>query len=574
MANVDAVEVFDLTPIVTGWPERQDIYSQPTPPPDDGFSVIELGDILAGQTFDTNTNNKPQGGGTGSAELGEDFTQHDDWFEAFHIVPRRLDFGNILTPQSSTLDVYSAHRKDQKDWTGFTNNAGVGVTATNLPSLPETFDPETSFNLTIDVDTDGPPSVDSTFDFTFDDGEASSIPITLERIILFFLQPNIPYIETLEWGTDVIAHADGTEMRASYRKNPRQIFDWDCFIEEGRERGRVESLLFDWSTRVFGVPVWHELTKLTAAASSGATTITVESTNYADYRVGGLVVVYQDSLNFDVHTISAFTATTITIESPLGASYAVNTFVAPVRTAVLDRVPNYNRYIVGGSNVQLRFRVTDNDPDSSIADTSAFSSYNSKVLLDDCNGVSGTMQETNPRDVVVIGNTAGRTSQSSAWDNAKRTSQKTFLAFGKQAVWEHRQLLHALRGRQISFYIPTFSNDLIVDDALTSGANTMIVQNIGYSKFIQERQHRDVIRITFNNGDPALIRTITASSEIDSDQETLTLGDTWPDNYATSDVERVEFIEKSRFNSDTVRLDHELGERLVRITVPVQTVLE
>jgi len=502
-----------------------------------------------------------------------------DWWEHFHVIPREVILGNVLSNQQIAFEVYSAFRREFHDWTDFINNAGAGVEMLNLPPFPYTFGPQSSggLNLILNVSTSGDPKVDDTLDFVFDVPATISIPIELDRIVLFELPPEMPYVETLEFLTDVLGHKDGTEQRIALRKNPRQLFTWNFILEDGLERTRVHNFLFDWQHRIFGVPQWHELTRLTAAASIDDFTVTVQTTDYADYRTdeakGNLVLIYaEDGSFYDVLPLNSLTTTTLTFESGLLNDYPVGAIVCPLRTGVLTDSLTGSRFPTADARLRLDFRVLDNDGD--LGDVSAWPAFNSKVLLDDCNVVRGTFGEKFERRINVIDGQTGATEQESPWPVNRRVSRKTFRAVGKQGVWDVRQLLHALKGQQVSWYLPSFSEDLIPDSTLNSGSNQLNIVHVGYTRFVQSRNGRNIIRITFNNGDPPLVRTVTGSTESSPTSEQLVLDDTWPSSYTVDDVDRIEFVEKVRFDTDRIQIRHEVGDRIAIITAPVTAVLE
>lgn len=496
----------------------------------------------------------------------------EEWFESFHVIPRSFAFGNLLTPQSEDITVHSAFRKISHNWTLFTNNAGAGTTLVGLPSLPRTFAPQESLTMQLQVDTDGPASVDSTLEFVFGTvPQTIFVPITFDRVVLFVPEPELPYVEFLEFLTDVMEHKDGTEQRFKLRKSPRQFFQWNWILEDGVERSKFHNTLFEWQTRVFGIPVWHDETILTSAASINDTVINVRDTTYGDFRAGGLVVLYTDENTFDVHTIDSLTATSITLTSKLLNSHVNGTRVAPVVTAVIEGSPTGGRFPTASGTARLNFRVTDND--ISIASTAAFSSFNSKVLIDGCNLVQGQLEESFEQNVIVIDSETGLSKQFSTWSNNRRGHGLTLLAQGRQSLWETRQLLHALGGRQTSFYAASFSEDLTPNADLGSGSALLSIANVGYTKFVQSRQPRDVIRVVFNDGTPDVLRTVLSSVEVDSTTETLTVDTVWAATYPTSTIKQIEFVEKVRWDTDRIQISHERGARRAKISGPIKAVL-
>ncbi len=506
----------------------------------------------------------------GDAQLWEESSLTRDWFERFHVVPREFDFGNLLSTQQEAIEVYSAFRYSNHTWIDWINNAGAGVTLIGLPAFPYVFMPQTGLQMTLQIDTTGEPIIDTTLDFVFDTGTVK-VPIKAQRVTLFNLPPELPYTEVLAFLTDVIEHTDGSEQRISLRKNPRQFFEWEIIMEPGIERQIMDSLMFEWQSRIWGIPVWHELTTLTVAAGIGTSTINVETTNFADYRIGGLVLIRTSQTVYDVLVLVSKTSNTLTFENPTLKAHGVGAQVMPLRTAVIEGQPRGSRYPTDAESLFLRFRVRDND--ASLASTAAFSTYNSKVLVDDLNGIQTALEETFDQTIVVIDNETGTTEEMSDWDRHRRVSNKTFLAKGRQRVWEVRQLMHALRGRQVSWYLPTFGKDLELLINTISGSPLMQIRNCGYTQFVKSRQPKNVIRVVLTDG-TVILRKILSSTVVDENQETLTLDGNWPSIITPAQISRISFVEKVRFDSDQIRFAHLVGDRVVKISAPVKVVFE
>lgn len=500
-----------------------------------------------------------------------------DWFEKFHVRPGEFIFGNILSTQQVPVSVYSAYRTATHSWDAFVNNAGAGVELLNTPTFPYTFPPQTGFQgLLLVVATNGPPVVDTTLDFVFDTMTISPI-IQLNRLVLFDLPPEMPYTELLEFLTDIHAHRDGSEQRIALRKNPRQSFEWDLVLEDAFTRSRIHNLLFDWHARNFGIPIWHEARFLSAAVTAGAMTASIATTSYADYRVGGLVLIYESHTKFDVMEIdtAGIGATTLTFTNPVQNTYTTKALMMPLRTGNLQPTVAGSRLLSDGGRLALRFRVNDND--NNLASTAGWNTYNSKVVLDDVNSVgeSGlSVAEELIRDLIVIDGDVGQSTVETLWPHDKRSHTKTFWTKTPADLWKVRQLLHALRGRQTSFYLPTKGYDLIPTTGLLNLGTSLTVRNVGYARYVAQRQTRNIIQVVFNDGTATLTREITASSEVDANTETMTVDIAWPATKALSTIDRIQFIELSRFESDTFRFRYALGERTCRVSAPTITVFD
>lgn len=496
-----------------------------------------------------------------------------DWFERVHVLPRvKIDFGNIITLEQDEYELYNAFRNASVQLNSLVNNVAPGIEFPNL-SVPSSVGPQCSFldptstgngagtglgtlvKLKVNALSDGLPIFDSDVVFTFDSGDVVSLLLAGSRIVLMPMEYEAPVKEVLAWLTDIIEAVDGSEQRIALRKNPRQVFEV-VYKLDGNDRQRMQMLLMDWTDNVFGFPLWHEKLKLTAAVSAGATTYQVANADEVDLRVGGLAVVFTDSNTFDVINISALTSTQITAADPSVNAYPAGTTIMPLRTARIVGAVAAVRSPVTLEEFRIRFEVTDNDTGALTGSTAAYSTYNSRVLFDDCNVIAGgAMPGEYKRRIYRIDNSTGKVEASSSWDRNKRSTQKGFVLRNRAEILAFRKMLLSIRGRQKAFYMPTFIEDLEVKATLVTGANTMDIERIEYERFAQSRFPKTVFRITFTDG-TSLVREVQSAASVDSTTERLTLDTTWPANRTVDEIVRVQFYELLRFDADSVPIEY------------------
>lgn len=499
---------------------------------------------------------------------GEILTPGGDWFEMVHVVPRSIDFGNILATIEETFELFNAYRTQNVSLTAFTNDVDPGSDVTDLPSLPYTLGALNGVVLTCETTLTDDPNFDGNLVFTFDVGDAY-LAIQGVRLILWYFEPESPVRERLAWLTDVHQARGGSEKRTSPRESPRQSFTHRYRLY-GQERRQARMYLMDWQSQLFGLPLYEAQVALTADVSAGAFTINVTTRSYSDFRVGGQAVVFTSRDTFDALVIDSMTATSITFTTALQNSYEAGTVVAPIRRVQIADLVTADQHRLNLEDFSATFEVQDTDVN--LADTSAFSSYEGKVLLDDCNPVVRTVAERFRTRVSVIDGKTGLREYRGRWPNMKRGHVQTFSGRTRQGVWEMRQLLYALRGRQVSFYTVTWSPDLLVTGTLTATQDLMDIENIGYTRFAQKRNPMRHVRILFTDGS-VLLREITDAEVVDADTERLTVDFAWPSTKTPSEVARVEFVELVRFDSDEIEIEHEEPGR-ARTSVPVLSLIE
>jgi hypothetical protein len=494
----------------------------------------------------------------------------DTFFDQVFLLPRTVEVGLVLSTKNFTLDLYSSFRNATRYFTTFLNEAGAGIVIPDLPALPAAMPPQSGYTLHLQILTSGPPTIDGDLHFVFDSGDPI-LHLDGMRTVLFPYEPEAPIVEKLSFLTDIRERQNGTEQRASLRANPRQTFVV-TYLLEGDERKAAALCLADAQARAFGLPVWFEGTTLTAAATIGSPTINVGATAYSDLRVNGLAVIFNTSKDYEILEIQSIGGSTITFKSNVTKNFAAGTRVMPVRITFANEVLRGSREVVNLQEYRIQLSALDNGVD--LSSTAAWSSYAGKVLLDDPNFTDGSLPETLERRLVVFDNETGVFTVSTPWDASKRGHPKRFFSRTRQKLWEVRQLLHALRGRQVSFYIPTFSQDLEPTASITSGSTVMNVKNVGYTKFGRARKPFNLIRVVFNDGTASIVREISACNEIDANEEQIQVTAAWGVDKTIAKIAAVQLVEKVRLDSDDVELTHLDGNGQAVIEMPVKVVLD
>jgi hypothetical protein len=501
-----------------------------------------------------------------------------NWFDRVHGIPRELDFGNIITPVTKRFEVHNASDAPVTI-TAITNNPQLGISLPDtvaphvLGAHASTLDPSASLSLAPAGARAIAGAVGAAF---FDEPlvfftalNLVEIGVTGSRTVVLFSPWESGTEEWLEWLTPIIEAQDATEQRISARSFPRQGFNvrWQL---EGAERRRMNLLVEQLHGASVGMSVWTEQVALTVAASATQTVLTVDSTNDVDLRVGELAIVYGGPGTFDVQRVTAKTATTITLEAGLLNSYPVGTPVMPLRLGLLAPSVSGARYPTTVQDMATRFTVTDNHTGAPTGSTAGWSALDGKVFLDDFNFVDVAMQEARERRLLLLDNETGIQGHTSRWARDRRRQSKRWHTKTRAELMKLRRLLLALRGQQVSFKVPTFAEDLVVTQTLSSGANTMVIENVAFSRYVVSGRQ---FRITFTDGSK-LVRTVTASSELSATEEQLTLNDTWPSTKLASEVVRVEFVETCRFASDRITIQHGAHVGKATVEVPVRQLKE
>ena len=525
------------------------------------------------------------------------------WFEKLHVYPddradnpllredAKIEFGNILAQLDKDYIIHNAFRETTAVLGAIVNGITPGI-ETPLVSVSDTITAQTSLYAATSVFNDavtdfsnrslvevrlralleGLSNFDGDVQFVFDI-DAVTVTASGSRISMITEEYEFPYSSTESYLTDIIPVRDGGEQRISLRKNPRESYN-TIFRLDGVNRQRFHAQLFGFHALNFGLPLWEEAVRTTAAVSSGTFQYQISGGDDVDFRVDGLAVVITDANVFDVITISAVTDTLITSSSASQFAYAANTRLIPVRSVRIRGGVRTKQFKFGDfEEFRITFENTDNTgaPSGSSTDWQS-NTYLGKILLDECNVAKVSIPVTLERKITVVDSVTGAVTQGSGWDRDKRVSVKGFRASGRAQLLDLKNLFRYLNGRQKSFYLPTFINDLNAAETLGSGQNFLDIERINYARFIENRDSKNTFRITFTDGSQ-LFRVIESSADhpTQDDQERLTLDTTWPSEKLVSQVTRIEWIELVRLDTDEVRYEYaRIG--LVKVNVPVRVV--
>ncbi len=509
----------------------------------------------------------------------------DQYFNDIYVLPTFIDVGVVLSEIVIAMEVYSSYLSGTVTWTGYDDTgAGVGVSLDNAsPPPPDALlGPQSGSTHELTVDVNGPPTIDSDLIFDFTDPDLNAvqilIPISGTRSVMFPYEPETPIVESLKWVTEINKSSNGFEQRSSLRDVPRSTIKM-TYRTENADIRTIENTLFDGQARTFGIPVWFQATGLTSAIVANDTIINVSDTTNLNLIVGNLAIVWADSETFEALQISSFTTTTITFSSGFNDAFDIDSIVMPVLTADILNFVGNDRFRVGPEDFDISFVINDNG--ESLADTSAFNSYTptdgvERVLLDDGNFVSGQrIREELNRQIRVIDNETSFPLVFTDQDVSRERTQKGFFTRTPGELSNVRALLHALGGRQVSFYLPSFSKDFDPDANVSSADEAVTVIDVDYVNKVAQRQPRNVIRVVGTDGTVSDPKLVTGSSKPGAGQETISIA---PDNIgvtiALENIERIEYIKKSRIDTDTIEINHLDSNGKAAITFPVITVLE
>jgi len=352
--------------------------------------------------------------------------------------------------------------------------------------------------------------------------------------------------EVLEWRTDVLQARAG-EQRIALRTRPREIVTFRHRLD-ALSMARAAELSRAGFAGEWHVPLWHMSLQPNAALAQGATEISVK-TGVSDFRTGDMAAVAIDGREAATVPIASVQADRLILAEPLvlqlpGPNVAARRVtVAPIRAGVLTTAVEITRRRQGEGTVTATFLLRD-APDLAAP---TLPSYLGRPVQTDPSLVRRPLAATLRRAVEYVDNGFGPVMVEPLREVFTRGEAIPLKAQGPAARWAQRRWLWSLRGRQASFWLPTWGHELQLRSPMTSASVLMRVAPVAAPPAYVGR------RIMLEMPGALRFRTITATTPEGPDHR-LTLSSNLGEPVPLTT--KVHFLTPMRADADRVEIQH------------------
>lgn len=363
--------------------------------------------------------------------------------------------------------------------------------------------------------------------------------------------------EVLEWRTDVLRTGTG-EQRIALRPRPREIVTFRHRLD-ALGMARAAELAHAGFAGDWRVPLWHMALQPGADVAAGATEILIDTT-VADFRSGSLAAIAVDGHEAAAMAIGGVQPDRLVLTEPLNqqlpaVSVAAHRItVAPVRAGVLTSAVEIARRRQGDGMVTASFLLR-GAPDISAP---VLPSYLGRPVQTDPSLIRRPLTASLRRAVEYVDNGFGPVVVEPLREVFERGEAITLKAQGPNARWGLRRWLWSLRGRQASFWLPTWGRDLQLRAAMTSGSVLMRVAPVASLPAYVGRP------IMLEMPTALRFRTITAAIA-EGDDHRLTLSSNLGEPVPLGT--KVHFLTLMRADADKMDIRH--GAVACEVTLPV-----
>ena len=434
----------------------------------------------------------------------------EDLFDRIHVLPIALSLGNVVSELTREITVWNAWRATPQTLTALRLEGDAGSALTAPVALPMPLRPMQERVLTLTVGLDGPPVIDAAAVLSFADGASWSIRIDGLRLNAWSLPPDWtePVIETLAWLTDVQVAVAGTTTRTPLRDAPRRSWEF-AVLADRRERRWVEHALFDWTGRVWALPVFVDTLWLGTFVPLGAMQIVFDTTGL-DFVVGGLAMLWRDVAAYELVEVAQIANDRILLRAPTRRAWPTGTRLIPCRAARLTDAPELRRHNDRLMRTQLRFEATEPCDWPVVLPAARYRGF---PVLEHRPDETRDPGASFARRFDLLDGDVGRSHADDLSGLAWTTQSHAWRLMGRAERTAHRSLLYGLQGRAEALWLPTWTDDLEVVETIGESAVTLTVEACGITRSLRQQAGRRHVRIELTDG-TVFYRAIEASSEI------------------------------------------------------------
>lgn len=370
-----------------------------------------------------------------------------------------------------------------------------------------------------------------------------------------------------EWLTDIITTVS-KEYRIAMRSRPRHEVTYSFRLTPemyGAAKLQARRLALD----TFLIPLWAERHSV-ASLAQGVTAIPKDAAN-PYYHAGDKVLIYESASKYAI--VEALSVNNPYTQINLGmglASAFSNASIVPLRVASFSqkfsapRTDGASAYITASA----RFRIVDGD-DFSSRTTGLYltaSTYKSLRVVRDRALAASSVQDEIQQEAKELDTEVGGLVVIPARSTPRELSAVSWRVRGSQARWDLLYWLHTRKGRQKSFYVPTWNKDITLASAVAANATAMVVNGAGFP----EATFPFDCMLVKRDGSDICFR-VTGAVYSGGGIETLTLENALGVAVQVWEVAQICFMRRMRFASDRIEMRH-AANGVSYVSVPVQEV--
>jgi hypothetical protein len=475
-------------------------------------------------------------------------------FERIIVIPRVKAVGNILSSTQFPVEVWNTFHDTSEDLTAITITGSGGITISNPFTFPKTIGPQGSIIFQALVPDNGDVNIALDVVFTFAGISGTDMAVTGSRILVFSVAPDWAQgvEEKIEYLTDVLVAYDDSEQRRSLRSLPRRGIRIRAVALDPRSAAGMESLIWGWQQRPYGVPFWADAQELQADVLAGLFTIQVNTVDRL-FTPGGMLMIWKDEFTFEALTVLSMTGSSVTLTTPTQFAWkeGAGALIVPLFLGRCANQLELSRLWSGGDEIDIEFsgEALQIAPTPSESLTQ-FKGYD--VLEIPPNWVSG-LKRTYARSTVTMDPGIGPITVDDKGGTAIVSHDLPWWIDIHSKITAFRAFLLGRKGRFAPFWQPTWDQDLVLAATATSSSSVLNIQSMNYTRFFFPDPARRFLALISRNGGANRFVQVTGSIDNFNGTESLTLSAPLTEDVPT-DSTMISFLTFSRLRDDAATI--------------------
>lgn len=477
-------------------------------------------------------------------------------------------FANIfyfrVWPLPAVLDVQNPKRGlpiEFRIWNAFLeDNNLLTITPTNADGLTLDVAPVDTFTR-LELRTahavigpTAPNQIDAFFLFGFEEGHALlRLLAVLADIIPIIAEANLT--EKLEWKTDILHNYDGSEQRIALRQRPRRTFGMEYVLTSDTDRKAMYDKLFKTAALTVIAPSYQYQSRLKVSTVIGDNKL-YTNTRRADLRAGESVLITSKAGVQYLYEIDLVFADHVVITTAFSQVIDKGAIVCAAFDGRYNGKPSLSMTTLGG---KASLGVLLSNPRQQLAwpDVSiSIPTFNGRPLLLQRPLAMEDANELFDAGVDMLDNETGKPEYFSAWSQAFVEGGRQYLLqtlFSPDDLEFWRTFLDAVKGKQKSFYTPTFREDLIWDDTSPFLVGELSVKGTEYATLYFGHASYNQLQIETDVGTFELgVETV----ENFGDRTRIVFSNLIDADVSHATVSRISYLMRVRLGKDEVSFSH------------------
>ena len=286
-----------------------------------------------------------------------------------------------------------------------------------------------------------------------------------------------------QWRTSIQKGIKGAEKRSALFTWPRISLETEYFFSTQADYMWLKRNLYKYISSIWEIPIWYDKTTLISEAASGQKVLSVGATEHRHFYVGRDVVLICGGLSESATITTIDSSTQITVEDNLTLTWPIGTAVLPLYEFRIENIQEMKRKAILNYGISIlakeAFEST-RDFSYSLPSSGLATYLDHDLFLTSPLAKNASLSYKHPYDLLqFLGIGLGH----SHYDETEIGMKLGFNFSTKKTSQEFMNLFDSKMGRFGTFWIPTWSKDIIVTAAIEATDTILTIVDIKYNAF-------------------------------------------------------------------------------------------